>query len=351
MAILAGYKKRQPFSFASGGIGLSASLPDFMSAFVVPPGNPLWSTPPSDGRHIRLTASDGVTPLKFELEAMETIGSRGAWHLRMPSMLHTGDTDGFLYYDAITPSNGDDKEAVPDSDYEAVYRLNQDKPEGAYDDSTSNNHNALNDGTIDIAAQIDRGRDFDGLDDSIDIPDSAAWAFASNFAYEISLEPDDISAGRAIWSQTTDSNNRLYIYNSGGKVLFLVKDGGTTKAFYRTTNVVLANNTKAHVGVDRNTSTGNKIYINGSSVALDELTADANEAIPNFATSLQLGMTNNPGFENYFDGTMDEGTISNVSRSADWWAARNQSRLGAWLSFGAEESLGNATLRRRREGY
>jgi len=338
MAFLSGYNRRQKITIDADTY-ITGDLTNQAVVVHVPSGNTdFWANDDGDGTYVRFTASDGETLLDFEVESFDASGEDAWWHVEVPTLSSSADTDIYIYYKAATTSDGSNKHGTWDANYEAVYHLNQDKPEGSMDDSTSNNHDASSFGTIDGVGQIDKGRDFDGIDDYINIPDSAAWAFADDFTFEITVEPDDVSAGRSIWSQTVDSTNRLYIYNSGGQVLLLIRSTATgIISFYRTTNVVLANNTKSHVVVRRVAAGATTIWIDSVSVALDELTADSGAAVPNFATSMQLGITNNPGFEAYFNGTMDEGTISPIARSDDWIKARHRSSLGAWMSFGAEE--------------
>lgn len=117
-----------------------------------------------DGDDIKFIMTDG-TKLSHEIEKYDgSTGQLVAW-VKIPSLSSSTDTEFYLYYGNSSCSSQQDAANVWDSNYNAVWHLNDD-----FLDATSNNNDGTNNGSTDIAGKVSDGQDFDGNNDYIDIP-------------------------------------------------------------------------------------------------------------------------------------------------------------------------------------
>src|SRR3990167_10427121 len=137
MAWLTGWNYTQKITIGSTALGMSGNQTDFTIAVHVPSSNTnFWAGVKADGTDVRFTSSDGSTLLKFEIESFDNTGDDAWYHVKVPSLLSASDTDIYLYYGNSGATSGEDITNTWDSDFRAVYHLNQDKAAGAFADST-----------------------------------------------------------------------------------------------------------------------------------------------------------------------------------------------------------------------
>lgn len=338
MAALPGYTFRQKITIDADTY-IDGDLSDLPIVINIPSSNAdFWSNEDGAGGTVRFTASDGSTLLKFQEESFDAIGEDAWFHVKIPTLSSSADTDIYVYYNTDTPSDGSDKENVWDSNFKAVYHLNQDQSEGAFDDATSNNANLVNNGTTDRLGQIDRARDCDGSNDYLDGGDIAGFKFGTtgDFTVEAIIEFDVMADVRIISNKRTSGDIDQWGLQSvpaNNALEFVVfKSGYTFRA--ESTNGSIVTGTKYHVvGTRTSNGTTGTIYFDAIQEGTDSGTAKNVDLADNF------NIGRDPQNLGYFNGMQDEVTISDVARSLDWIKARNQSRLGTWLSFSAEESF------------
>lgn len=360
---LAGFTFRQKITINSDDF-ISGDLSNQSVRVNIFDGNTdFWANEDGDGRYVRFTASDETTLLDFEVESYDDTGEDAWWHVEVGTLLNGSDTEIYIYYKADSPSSGDNKEGTWDANYKGVYHLNQDKTEGAFDDSTSTNNDLTNVGTTDGVGAIDRGRTLDGLDDYLNTDVLVAdLASDTTGTWELTFEPTDSTpptAERLICFGDTDALETIALtMDSDGKARTSLFNAGTVQWQLITEQGVFFNTTKAHV-VLRHDGTEPEIFIDGVKVVQIFLVSTDKTQWFNDLSGIDNGRIgtlnfNSGGDIQFLDAIVDEVSFSNTDRSDDWIKARNQSRLGTWMSFGAQESVisaGIVPFRRRIEAY
>lgn len=221
-----------------------------------------------------------------------------------------------IYYNSPSADNQSDPTNVWDSDYEVVYHLTN------FDDSTSNNNDADNEGTSLILSQVAYGREFDvaetdfintnnlGIYKSNSIITISYWGKLSDsiFGQRVYTETDQ-GDGDAFYSfgnahDTAEEKLTITILNDLGNV---VENGnyGTLDAFDNSYHhiVIVDNNGDYQYYVDGAKGYSNS-YVRGTTTSIDYS---------------NLGRYNYNGADSgYIDGILDEVRVSSSARSADW---------------------------------
>ena len=323
-----------------------------------------WSHEDGDGTYVRFALSDG-TLLDFEVESYDATGDDAWFHVKIPTLSASADTVIYMYYGHASPTSGADKENTWDSDFLAVWHHNQDKAEGAFDDSTRNDNDGTNNGTADTAGRVDRARLFvDTESDYINYGSGTTLddLFAGGGSFEATIRFS--GWGEANWGRVFSkgangvNTNSTQIYLDGVSSSFeqinFFRSFSSVDGRWRTPVGSLALNTTYHVVVTYNEDSASNdpiIYLDGVSQTLEEVYVIAGSATSDASHNMNVG---NRGNDREFDGWIDEVTFSDSIRSADWVKARYQSSLGTWMTIGTEETeaaAGVIVLRRRMEGY
>lgn len=298
-----------------------------------------WANDDGNGTYVRFTKSDGATPLNFELESYDAIGEDAWWHVMVPELSSSVDTDIYMYYDHTSPTDGSMKEGAWDSNYQAVYHFNQDKAEGAFDDSTINDNDGTNSGSTDAAGLIDRARNFDGANDKITVDNAASlqairaieFTFKPNVLIEAGFDTVDMTV---INKHTSHDHAKAHFDYVTGEFHYFPED--LAKQIESDVNS-WATGTFHSIVIAADDSDIMRMYVNS---VLQTQTVDLEGA--DFMDSQGSIIMGGQGNSEWFDGTLEELTYSDGVRTADWVAARYRSGLGAWLSFSAQEAVSPA---------
>ena len=168
MAWKTGYNRRLKFTK-----DFSATLASDESNFAVPVNvsvstRDFWSNIDVSGAELDFTSDDGTTSISFEVESFDATADDAWFWVKIPTVSGSGVTTFYLYYDKFGQTTNEDETSVWDSSYVTVLHLNEDNARGAYDNSTGvATFDGTNGGTTDRTVLIDKGRNFDGTDDSI----------------------------------------------------------------------------------------------------------------------------------------------------------------------------------------
>ena len=302
----------------------------------------------SDGRDIRVTTNDGETEVPFELVSISTGATNGGeLHFKAAGTLSsTTNTTFYVYYGNSTVSAYPEdyvygSQNVWDSNYQAVYHMNQDPSGGAPQilDSTANSFDATSAGAMLtgdlVAGQLGNALDFDGTDDLLDTNTSffsgtsertiSAWVnptvFATNGADRI-FGQDSASATAGLRYAVTLEDDTIGINYRTHRVI-----SGTT----------LSASTWYHVSVvipSAATMTGDGlIYIDGVSQTL----SDANSttvALNTSATDFFIGSDGS----SQANAILDEVRVSNIARSADWITAEYNNQNSGIYGVGNDQT-------------
>jgi len=318
-------------------------------------------------KKIAVTTSDGTTQCYVEIEKWDDATEQAWLWVKVPSVSSSADTILYLYYDADQSDNttyvGDTDDTVAqnvwDDNHKGVWHLTENASgtgtSGLYKDSTSNNNDG-NDyvSTTGKSGEIDGGQEFDGVDDYLNVADSAslhlgtgsftieAWLNASSFisndapTYIRWLSKSNYCAD---W-QTNDSCNWFcaQIYEKG-KVNAGGRGYGNAGIFSINTAdgaVTLDTWHRVAIVVDRSTSKGyiyvNGVNQNGTGASISNLTGnlDMDGAVLQF-----------PATWADYPGLMDEVRISSgTPRTAAWFKAGYESGKDDLIDFESSASGG-----------
>ena len=298
----------------------------------------------NDGDDILFAASDGTTKLSHEIEIFNgTTGQLVTWV--KANISATISTVLYVYYDNPSASNQENIPDVWSNGYVAVWHLN-----GDFQDSTSNNHNGTNVGSLDAAGMMARGREFnpDDGEDHLEFGDwnvtgnkitLQTWAKCDDFGQD---DPRFIT--KALSGSADEHVFMLSLSGSGERYLRArIRTGSTTTTLIAGAGGDLTANTWYLVAVtyDGDDSPNNiKLLRNGV-----EPTSYSSGSQSRTGDLVQntwpIWAGDNPNTAGYgeADGMFDEIRISNVARSPAWLGTEynNQYNSSSFHSFGIEE--------------
>lgn len=271
----------------------------------------------------------GTTPLDFEIESYDpSTGAIVAW-IEIPSLLYNSDTEIWLHYsDSGVTTSQEDVAGTWNSAYSAVYHM-RDKTTSAISDSTGNNLDGTKQAAnqpIEATGYHGQGQDFDGGDDYISLPDSAAFDMGTgNFTLQVWCNFDTICADG-------NGNDVIFWYGTGGSNQWYIRlrDNGTTEddavefatstspvneTILQTTNNFIETATDMFL-VFRRTSTELSIW-RDDGTAEETTTGTARDVT--YSGTPTIRISGWPGANRAVDGMMDEmRIIKGTSLSDDW---------------------------------
>lgn len=276
-----------------------------------------------DGDDIIFTLHSSGQKLNHEIELFDQTGNDTHAHLiawiTIPSLSLIEDTIITMYYGNTTIASQESAEGTWDKNYLAVHHLNQ-SPMGTIYDSTSNNADGDTTGSMTfndlVDAWIAMGFGLDGINDGVNGSNSISL---TNFTFSAWFKQGSVSTGwRTIIAL---GENRQVVLND------------SILTFYNGTGYNFGNTIPTggwHYIVFTYNGTELKAYIDG---------------FQNGSQTISLGAVNDRfriGFVNYtsgyFNGTLDEVRISNISRSPTWIKSEynNQINPESFLIVGNE---------------
>ncbi|MBI4325678.1 MAG: LamG domain-containing protein [Chloroflexi bacterium] len=210
------------------------------------------------------------------------------------------------------------------------------RAEGDADDAMGDNNGALRNGAIFVLGLVNQAFDFNGVNQFVEVPNSASLNPAGSFTIEGWIFPrrDRVQIIVGKWGDTGDTpNQRSYMFHTrpGGGLQFSISDAANQwKAsfhLFESANGVVTLNTWIHVAAVYDQPAGTRrIYVNGIKVA-----ERVHEPITILNGTSKLGIgTSFPSSTtsaDYFDGLIDE--LSLYAR------ALSQSELLAIYNAGA----------------
>ena len=313
---------------------VDADLTDFPATVILTSSNFNFSKARSDGYDIRFTSSDGTTLLKYERERHDSANQVAEYHVKIPFVSSSSNTDFYIYYGNPFASDGADPTNVWDSYFKGVWHL-KDYTASQVNDSTTNANNGTKKAANEpneIDGKIGKAQNFDGVDDYVSVPDSSSLRITSQLTVEAWVYPKNPGA--------TDKNKVIF---RGATFNFQPGYDNTYRTFrfeiYTTTWTGLISDNYA---VDWETwqyfvctydGSYIRIYKNGVEIKNKSQTGSLSSP----SATLYFGCQS-PSTASYY-GLSDEIRISNVARSAAWIKASYNSGNNSLLSYGNEEFL------------
>ncbi len=339
---LSGYTRRKKITIDNANV--DSDLTNFPLLVKITNDSDIGADIDSNGYNIRFTSSDGLTLLKYERQSFSVNGSNqatGIFWVKVPTVSGSIDTDIYIYYKSASPSDGQDAANVWDSNFVAVYHLEQD-PSGSAPqilDSTANNldgtANAMESGDL-SPGQVGNGLLFDGSNSEyVNFGNVSALNFERTDAFSGSAivnTSDTTPLAQTIISKldlTGPSYGgwglqlfRRSTLDSTSLTLFLINDasGSSNLIEVNAGAAAITANATYHVAFtyDGSSSSGGvKLYINGV-LQTNTVVSDTLSATIQTSESVSLGARDPGSPGQSFLGLIDETRISNTVRSASW---------------------------------
>jgi hypothetical protein len=269
--------------------------------------------------------------------------SLGILHVQVPTVSSGTDTQIHFYYDSSQAENltyiGDLDESpaksVWDSDFEAVYHMNQDPTAAGGNeikDSTSNLNHGSTTGTMN-SGDLQPGKigdciEFDGSNDNVNLGNIQGGL--TEFTWELIVSSTQ-SIDDANYYQLPVMIGTIQGSGSSNDALFCVKAGDV--AWYdewggggTDTNQSISDGEWYHLVITRN-GTDINIYKNGDNIA--DISTGTNGLNANGLRICGAHWTAN----RYFGGFVEEVRISNAERTAAWVKATYHSTFDTLITF------------------
>jgi hypothetical protein len=327
------YRKKLTFDNS----GQSEALVNFSVLVVLNSSNFDYSKVKSDGTDLRFIDTDNVAELKYHIEDWDTSGNSYIW-VNVPHIAANSDTDYiWMYYGNPNATDVQDESATYDENYVMVQHLNE--TSGTHYDSTGYNNDGSPGGgvTQDATGQIDGADYFDGIDDYVEVSDSASLDITSEITIEawVYFEgPGAKDYNSVVSKRKTNDGYSLQIYNDR-RVLFFI-NGINSAEKYIVSDALVKDNEWSYIVAKYD---GSNLYLFIDGVEKSE-TTDQTSIVAN-NEPLRIG-TDRTG--RYFNGTIDEVRISNIARSADWIMAQYLSMNNSFITSGDAAGRGGSVV-------
>jgi hypothetical protein len=327
---------------------ISGELTNFPLLIEIVDSNLVGKTQP-DGDDFVFTDANNVK-LDYQIEFYDSMtGHLIAW-VKVPTLSQTTDTVLYMYYGNSTCGSQQNPTAVWDTSYKLVLHLNEQT--GVHYDSTINANNGTPRNGVQqgITAKIDGGDYFDGIDDYIEIPHSGTLAgYTEALTVSFWVKFEDTSRRQTIlgkYNSATNQRGWFVDYNPRDRPtrplgFYASWDGANYREWYAA-NFVPTADVWYHITIVWEANAIPRFYINGSQVSTVG-TSTIPQIYNNVGVPLLIGRCQ---YDNsrYFKGYLDEITISNPARSANWILTTysNQLSPSAFYSISPEEQFEEA---------
>lgn len=320
---------------------VSADLTDFPVLINIVDADLRRGKVQDDGDDIMFTNATG-TRLAHEIETFQQSSSLGVlvgW-ARVPTLSSTTDTILSMYYGNDTLPSQENATGVWDSGFAGVWHLAENPVIYPTKDSTANDNAGTPHGTtIVTTSKVGYGFRFNRLaQDYIDIGNPAELRITGALTFEgwfYTGNPDRDQTIIAKWADTYQDMGwelRTYVEGPGIVEFRYSADGNNAKW---AGEAVVSANQWYHVAGVFNPSSYVRLYLNGQMVSQGTVGIPAGL----WDTSESVTFGKRTGATNYFDGTLDEIRISNVTRSAAWIGTyyNNTNNPTSFYTIGSED--------------
>ncbi|MBD3250008.1 MAG: DUF2341 domain-containing protein [Candidatus Pacebacteria bacterium] len=303
------------------------------------------------------STSDCSTQLDHEVEKYSDSTGELVAHIKIPSLSSSQDTEIYVCYGlssaVTTQENTSD---VWSNNYLAVYHMSSD-PSGITYDSTQYGNNGTSTGSMDssdlVNGVLGQAVDFDGIDDKLEVSDSASLqnldGYSTSYSVEFwanTTEAGDSDFDQALIERRSFTGDISWVFNIGPN------DSGYENCYIRAVDYVFwedpvftSGSTKINDGnwhnvvFTRNNSNLN-IYADGS-LGGSETVSYGSDANSDQGLLIAARQKNDGSYDDYMDAQFDEIRISSINRSSTWVSTthNNQSDPSSFYSVGSESNL------------
>ena len=320
---------------------IDATLTNFPSLVKLTTTNFDFSKVETNLDDIRFPSSDGKTLLKYELDSNDATPTFANFWVKIPSVSSTVDTDFYIYYGYASATNGEDASNVWDSDYKAIYHL-QETCDGTADEIKDSSGNSY-----DLTGQSPYLTQENGFIGKALNGGSNGYAKKSASSADLDLIGDFVLEWKMRWDTTVTKCSLMGKSQGGGPAVkwvlnfkglysadtmnFMMGFGGS-ESWVRF-GWVPAADTDYNCAMRRD---GNdwKFFVNG--VQTDTTQSNSSTVL---ASTTPFHLFTDGEAWKYFDGLLDEVRVTKGdSRSDAYITAMHSSDTDDLLTFGAEEN-------------
>jgi len=275
-----------------------------------------WAQVQADGEDIVVTSSDGETKLKRELVSIDTVGETMELWFKAPTLSSTIDDIFYLYFGNAGATEVNDADTW-DTNFMAVYHMNDDPDNAQIVDSTGND----NDGSKGVAGEpeevdglVGRAQEFDGLNDQIAAANSASLNISGAITLEaiLNCEGDTTLQQYFIHKGTAATIGYLVHVNTNRTITFWIFSIASYDTITSTATITYGIPSRVIATWIPSTSISIQIDDTLKSGAADETAIEDSSAY-----FLRLGQRSDSPNRPYY-GIEDEVRISDIARTAGW---------------------------------
>ena len=311
-----------------------------------------YSKTQNSGQDLRFLDADGSL-LDYEIEKWDESGTSYVW-VKVPQIDASSTTDHiWMYYGNPSAPGGQNPTGVWTNSFQAVWHLHNDPVDDLLD-STNNNHDATNFGSVNAAGVAADGQNFNGSSHYADTNFSSNYGAGQDFTWEGWFKlnginnSDDILGIEDRFCQPTcagdQSEIRLSVRDDTGDGeaemynTWIRPDLGTS--YNGDVNITNPDDGTWHYAVLLRSGGTARLYYDGNEVANGAVSTNA----LNFPVTLLIGAqwqtdtADTTDKRNWFKGDLDEIRLSTTARSAAWISATYKSIKDIFISFGSQET-------------
>ncbi len=286
----------------------------------------------SAGQDLRFLTPNG-TLLNHEIETWNTT-TKEVW-VKLPSIAASDYTHFYVYYGNSGASDGQNITASWNSNYLAVWHLDESATTSL--DSTSNSINITKTSVSQVSSgAISAGAGFVSTSSSHANAGTTSTLLPTGGDLVVSLwvNPTTTDLGY-ILNRGSSTSKGYSIFVSAGNYRFRFRNSSSSTASVYSGQITL--NEWAHVvGVYSDTDNTNKIYVNGQLIATESNTYSLSAT----AQSFYLGRYSS----SYFDGSIDEVRIRNAAVTDHWVKMEYLSQSNSLLNYGPVETQSDGAI-------
>ncbi|MFM9964548.1 MAG: DUF2341 domain-containing protein [Planctomycetaceae bacterium] len=345
----ADWTRRSQLTLSGNTFAGSETLTKFPVLVVLNSGNIDYSLTQNGGQDLRFFDADG-TALAYDIESWNESGNSYVW-VRVPQVDTSGTDTITMYFGNATASSGQDAAAVwSGNNFTGVYHLNDSG--SAINDSSANNYDGTNGGTIASAGQIAGSRDFESLlSNCIDLGRSRSFADGASAVTlsawvnrESTAGSGEYILGASITNGGVPTNlSRVNLQFIGDNLNFLIRSDDITRVDIATTTNPLAglNGSWHFVSAVVDVSADAVLfYVDGNLINPTTYSGTPTFSVSAFSSSpsaiATLGANEDFATE-FYDGLLDEARYATSARSAAWIKAEYLTATNSFVSVGAAE--------------
>jgi len=327
MSWINSWRKRQKITIDHTKI--DEDLQNFPVKVILPSDSSIFDYAKDDGADIRFTANDGVTLLDFEREVHNKTEKIAVYHVKIPSISSTSDTDFYIYYDNPIAEDASNPNAVWDENYELVMHMTPDLK-----DSTSNGNDGTNYGATINLANDGYYANFDGSS-YIQLDNSVDFHLTNKISIDVYQKCILANKGRLINRHEPGNFGYMLARYTNNNIEFRISTTGSDWEGGGTSENSYPVNEDIYISATYNGNTMN-VYIDGME--------DTGGAFP-YPLSGNINPVTHYFFigkgmedSDFFYGDIFEVRISSIARSDAWIKATSESLHNTLLTLGETET-------------